>query len=160
MRKDIGGPVHVGRAVEPEADVMQAAVATLDEGDIVRGAGSLEEGRELVTLGRDDLFGEAEAKDFAVEPSGFTDVLAGEQAVVEALGRDAHQIERHRRRIHLGQPVSDLLHAVVEHHRVAARASRSECPAPWREDRPRRGARPGSPKTRPWSRSARDRRAP
>ena len=119
--QDVGGPPDVGPAVEPEREVVEAAVGAAGEGDVVGLVRSLEEHDELVALVAHHLLGEAELQGLLHEAGHVGHVLGGEQAVVDAGRGDADEVGGHRRRVVHRQPVADLLHRRVDLHDVPAR---------------------------------------
>jgi hypothetical protein len=113
----VGGGADLVPVVQPEGEVVEAAVGAGDQGDVVRGVGHLQPGGQLVAVVGQDLLGQPEPQDLAEEPGPLVDVLGGDEDVVEAGRGDPDQPQRPRRRVGPGKQVADLLHPV---HQLAA----------------------------------------
>lgn len=114
--KYVGSASDVIPIVEPERKVVQTAVRTLHEGNVVWLCGPFEERDDLVALTVEQLLGEAEVEDVLEERSHDRDFFRVNQHVVDAGRGDADETLHHRRRVEKRQFAAHLVHVSDEFH--------------------------------------------
>ena len=92
----VGGPADLIPVVEPEGEVVQAAIRSRDDGQIVGRMRALEPDAQLVAVAVEQLLGQPEAEHVRIEMGSIANLLGRYQHVIEARRSDAFEILRPR----------------------------------------------------------------